>query len=41
MLLTAPTVVQLRVQQDAWFEDVSGVGNAGRAEVDWAELTPF
>lgn len=38
--LTAPTVVRMRVEQDAWLEDVSGGGNAGRAEVDWAELTP-
>jgi len=31
--LTEPTQVRLVIQQSAWFSDVSGVGNSGRAEV--------
>lgn len=34
------TRVRIVVEQDAWFEDVSGSGNAGRSEVDWAEIAP-
>jgi len=38
VVLTEPTVVRMRVEQSAWFADVSGVGNSGRSEVDWLEL---
>lgn len=31
--LAAPTQVRLVVEQSCWFQDVSGVGNSGRAEV--------
>jgi hypothetical protein len=38
--LAAPEPVRVRVEQDCWLSDVSGVGNAGRGEVDRVAVGP-